>query len=131
MYRRVVKPPPKVSPGLPSAVSHQAPSVSHAETQDEEFEALVRAEMAKLEADLKLKAPITSIVHEDHRSHPMSKQEYHPQSSLDYPSNFDIPHDSPRRAKGGLNDLYGPSDDRQNLKAAKAAAYSHQVHTEN
>lgn len=153
--RRVVKPPPRVNPQLPS--SHYSPSrndaietipysTSHQELRnDPEFEAMVQREMDLLRSEMAsysqqndYEPPLYSFDQPDY-----SRQKYPPpvQNSIDipkkmyessvepYPGLFDSPNHSlsPRRTKGDLHDLYGPDDDRQNLKAAKAAAYSHQV----
>lgn len=157
MNRRVVKPPPKVNPQLPS----QAPLTQHPtypsqeshypgnsnggdlDTNDPEFEAMVQQQMEILRANISTYSQMNDFeVPQKHFDYPpeYSRQDY-PTNSFDHPKVMYEPSDpypglfdsstnhslSPRRTKGSLHDLYGPDDDRQNLKAAKAAAYSHQV----
>jgi hypothetical protein len=155
--RRVVKPPPRVtpqiqetSPSAPVVSSYEIPQKSESlyPSDDPEWEALVQQEMAKIQSEFEKMAqqerydpPRKDYPSEQPRqTSPMRNSEGYPREMYEdqtsasraadyYPDLFDRPNHSlsPRRMKGGLNDLYGPDDDRQNMKAAKAAAYSHQV----
>jgi hypothetical protein len=155
MNRRAVKPPPRVTPQIAtqetqSAASPQKSKISSEEdayadyTKDPDFESLVQLQMAKMQLELE------EIARQERQGPPnrhldiaddLPKQKYQSPSRnpidmpqemygqgradlFDHQDHYSL---SPRRAKGGLSELYGPDDDRQNLKAAKAAAYSHQV----
>ena len=112
---RTVKPPPKVNPMV--YVSSPSPAKRTEQHQDLEFEAAVRAEMEKLEQELRVGSFGSLASDAGHNA-------AYEDSSYESP-----PRSEPqRRAKGGgISNLYGPTDDRQNMKAANAAAYSHQV----
>jgi hypothetical protein len=155
MNRRVVKPPPRVTPQIvvedrPSEPSPQNNKISTDDvskydfSQEPDYEFLVQQEMARMK--LEYEEIARQEMHEA-SSHRLNVSSDLPNQKYQSPSRkvVDIPQEmyagnhselfdhqdhyaqSPRRAKGGLSDLYGPDDDRQNLKAAKAAAYSHQV----
>jgi hypothetical protein len=132
MMYRTVKPPPKVNPNIklgvpsPQKPRHMEPPPVISEM---DFEAAVRAEMEKLEQDLMRQIPPShDIIRADGgpRNIPHSMMPEERDLEPDYSEMYRAPV-SPRAKGGGISNLYGPSDDRQNMKAAKAAAYSHQV----
>jgi hypothetical protein len=141
------------SPPAPVSSSYESSQRSDSRyPEDPDFEALVQQEMARIQSQLeeipqldRYDAPRNNypIDHSIQKyQSPVRNADGYPREMYDerqsssgpaaadyYPGLFDR-HDhslSPRRVKGRLNDLYGPDDDRQNMKAAKAAAYSHQV----
>lgn len=140
MYRQL-KPPPKVNPRAPPAhLFDPPPSVTH-DTHD--YEADVLAEMARLEADLRLRLEREHLSQSQQSYHSPPKQpsspKYTPESSRYDPipmqQDFDLAYEEPayvdatpaRRKGGGIATLGGEVDDRRNMKAAKAAAYASQL----
>eukprot|EP00602_Paraphysomonas_sp_CaronLab_P012617 CAMPEP_0185042290 /NCGR_PEP_ID=MMETSP1103-20130426/42269_1 /TAXON_ID=36769 /ORGANISM="Paraphysomonas bandaiensis, Strain Caron Lab Isolate" /LENGTH=1362 /DNA_ID=CAMNT_0027582341 /DNA_START=121 /DNA_END=4209 /DNA_ORIENTATION=- len=131
MYRRPVKPPPKVIP--------QDAPLPAGRIDDDDFEAAVRMEMERLERELKEKSQASRLSHAHGSDPPYRKEAVRDYHDVARPNDYDddgggmfpaydgVASESPRRAKGDLHGLYGPDDDRRNMKAAKAAAYSHQL----
>lgn len=132
MMYRTVKPPPKVNPtdiklGVPSPQNPR--HVEPPDMNDMDFEAAVRMEMKKLEQDLMGSIPpIHDVRKGDNgaRTNSYTVISEDLDQEHDYGTHYRGPV-SPRAKGGGISNLYGPTDDRQNMKAAKAAAYSHQV----
>lgn len=124
MNQRVVRPPPKVIPKLAHDDSFSKP---HAITPSFDFEAAVKEEMLRLQREMQQVANIQSIPspHRDYQDDRIDQQSNYGNvdsiSSINSKSPINVKN---RVSSDGLSTMYGPSDDRKNMKAAKAAAYA-------